>query len=109
MNYYEGLAFRDTIHFTERISRHISEFACLNVGISLPNHLLGIVEISGSHSVPKCPDENFSHPPATAVWCELVVRRMVDVDLRGFRESLEHRAGAVRSNRRRVDVLIECQ
>jgi hypothetical protein len=65
-------------------------FINFNMRIPLTNHLLRVIEATGSHSISKCLDENLTHPPTTAVWCERVVLRMVDVYLRGFRESLEH-------------------
>jgi hypothetical protein len=79
-----------SINFIEGLSRHIAEFTCFDVRIALTNHLFGVIQVPGGNCVTKGSDENFTHPPATAVRCEIVVFRMVDIDLRGRRESLEN-------------------
>ena len=79
---------RDVVDLLQGACRHIPELTSLDMGVPLPDHLFGVVEVTGCHGVSERPDEHLAHPPATAVWCEIVVFRMVDIELTNIESEL---------------------
>ena len=76
--------------FVECFCRHVSQFAGLDMRVSLPNHLFRIIEIPSRYRVPERADKHLTHPSATTVRGKIIVFRMSDVDLCGLREPMEN-------------------
>jgi len=77
--------------------------------VALPNHLLGVIQVTSSDCIPERADKHLSHSTSAAVGSKIVVFRMVDIDLCSFREPLEDRPCAVCCDRRRPNILVERQ
>ena len=52
--------------------------------VAFANHLLGIVQVAGGNRVLKRPDEYFLHLAPTTVGGQIVMFRVIDVDLGVF-------------------------